>query len=136
MKYIEKEQVVSEFKELLPWDKVDALDDILDDMGENSIEDYLFKQGGYSPFDFTNAEKCVEHYGVDTLLDEMDNYDIENYLDSNPSTVSAYQLIETLKDKWEWYKERGISESNVKALEELLKEIKKYNKEKKKENKK
>ena len=132
MKYIEKEQVVSEFKELLPWDKVDALDKILNIMGENSIQDYLFKQGGYSPFDFTNASKCVEHYGIDTLLDEMDDYDIENYLDSHPSTVSAYQLIETLKDKWTWYREMGISDTNVEALKELLKDIKDYKKEQKK----
>lgn len=132
MEYVKKEDVLKQFNELLPWDKADVLDEILDDMGENSIEDYLFKQCGYSPFDFTNAEKCVEHYGVDTLLDEMDDYDIESYLDGHPSTVSAYQLIETLKDKWERHKECGISETNVKEMENLLKEIKKYKKEKNK----
>lgn len=131
MKLVNKEDVIAQFKELLPWDKVDALDEILNDIGENSIEDYLFKECGYSPFDFTNASQCVDHYGVDSLLDEMDDYDIESYLDGHPSTISAYQLIETLKDKWNWHKECGISDTNVKELENLLEGIKKYKEEKK-----
>ena len=76
MEYISKEQVVNDFKNLLPWEKVDVLDEILNVMGENSIEDYVFKQGGYSPFDFTNASKCVDYYGEDILMDEMDDYKI------------------------------------------------------------
>jgi len=131
MNYIDKKQVVQEFKELLPWDKVDAFDEILDDMGENSIEDYLFQQGGYSPFDFINAEKCVEHYGVSTLLDEMDHFDIEEYMDAHPSTMSAYYLIEMLKTKWDWFGSTGISDTNIEELTNLLKKIKKDKKEKK-----
>lgn len=121
MEYVKKENVLKQFNELLPWDKADALDEILDNMGENSIEDYLFKQSGYSPFDFTNAAECVDHYGADTLLDKMFDYDIELYLDGHPSTVSAYQLIETLKDKWNRHKECSISETDVKEMENLLK---------------
>ena len=124
MKYIEKEQVIKEFKELLPWDKVDTLNYILNDMGENSIEDYLFKDGGYSPFDFTNARQCVEHYGVDTLCDEMDDYELEHYLEEYPSSYSVYSLIKALKEKLDWYGDTQFSETNISALSELLKEIK------------
>ena len=131
MKFVDKKEVVEQFKELLPWDKVDALDEIIHHMGENSIEDFLFERGWYSPFDFTNACKCVEHYGVDTLLDEMDDYDIEEYMDSHPSSMSADAIIEILKTKWDWHKECGISETNVNKLKNLLKEIKEY---KEKEN--
>lgn len=129
MKIVDKKEVIEQFKELLPWDKADAVDEILNIMGENSIQDYLFDSCGYSPFDFINASECVEHYGVDSLIDEMDDYDIENYIDRNPSIVSAYQLIETLKDKWTWHKTAGISETNLKSLEELIEEIKKYKEE-------
>ena len=132
MKYVEKEQVVKEFKELLPWDKVDTVDEILYDIGENSIEDYLFKKGGYLPFDFINAEKCVEHYGVDTLCDEMDDYELGRYLEEYPSRYSTYTLIEALKEKWDLYGEIQFSETNISALSELLKEIRKSKSKKKK----
>lgn len=124
MKLVNKEDVIAQFKELLPWDKVDALDEILNIMGENSIEDYLFKNGGYSPFDFTNATQCVDHYGADTLLEEMDDYNIEDYIQAHPSICSAYCYITALENKWNWHKKNAISDTNIKALEDLLQEIK------------
>ena len=125
MNIVNKEDVLKLFNELLPWEKVEILDEILNNLGGvGNVADYLFSECGYSPFDFTNIEKCVDHYGADALLDEMSDYDIENFVETHPSWVSAYSLIEALKDKWEYHRGYQISESNIEELEKLLAKIK------------
>ena len=131
MEYVNKEKVIEQFNELLPWEKVDVFGCILDAIGEHGIADYLFDNSGYSPFDFTNVQECISFYGERTLLDNMDEDEIEDYIMDYPSTVSTRSLIETIKKRWIYWGKNGVDDSDIAALEKLLNEIKEEKNEKK-----
>ena len=131
MEYVDKEKVIEQFNELLPWEKVDVFGGILDAIGEHGIADYLFDNSGYSPFDFTNIDGCISFYGERVLLGNMNENEIEDYLKDYPSTISARSLIEILKKRWSRYGEKGVDDSDIAALEKLLNEIKEEKNEKK-----
>lgn len=132
MEYVDKDKVLVQFKELLPWDKIEFIDKALNDIGDGNLPEYLFgENGGWNPLDFSSAAECVKYFDADDLMDEMYDSDIETYVEDHPMQISAYSLIEALKDKWLFGKTTYISDSNLKELEELVKEIKKYKKENK-----
>lgn len=133
MEYPDKNKVLAQFKELLPWDKLEFIDSALNIIGEGNLPEYLFgKNGGWNPLDFTTAKKCVEYFDSDELLDEMYDSDVETYIESHPSSISSYYLIEALKDRWNYGKETYVSDSNLEQLEKLVETIKKYKEENKK----
>ena len=130
MEYVDKDKVFKEFNELLPWEKVDFVNDALYDIGEDGIAEHIFGiNGGHSPFDFITEKDCIEHFGANNLLYEIEDYELEDYISSYPRCVSAYTFIKALKAQWDAAKTTFISETNIKQIEELLEDIKKYKKE-------
>lgn len=132
MEYVDKDKVLKDFKELLPWEKLEFIDKALNDIGESNLPEYLFgENGGWSPFDFITAAECVKHFDADDLMDEMYDSDIEEYVSNYPLSISSYALINALENRWLFGKTTYISDTNLKNLEELIEEIKKYKEENK-----
>lgn len=127
MNIVDKKEIVDQFNELLPWEKIEVIDAELNNVGEDNIAEYLFGVNGKrTPFDFVTAEECVNHYGADDLMEEMYDADVEEYIKSHPTSISSYALISALSDRWVWGKTTYITDTNLQDLEDLIKEIKKY----------
>ena len=122
----DKNELFKQYAELLPWEKQDFLSMILGDLGEANLESYMFHKCGYSPFDFISARDCVDHYGAYCLMDEMFDSDIEEYIDSDALSLSPYCFINALGAIWEYRRESGLSETNIRDIEKLLNSIKSY----------
>lgn len=129
-KYTEKEDVVAAYNELLPWEKVEVLGDLMETAGTSAydIVEGFFEDGEDYVYDHIDAAEVVNHYTAETLLDEMSDDEISDYVERHPSTLTPRQLTEILYDKIEIYDDaRSFSNRDIERLEKVLKEIKEQN---------
>lgn len=117
----EQKEIIDKFENLLPWEKGELFMHIVNkSMTEDEIEKYFIEGSGYTRWDDIDfVQGVIDNDKEFEVLDNLDDWEIVDYLFGNFSSSSALNLQDAM--------EKMLPEDVAEALERLktdyLKEI-------------
>lgn len=128
---VNKEDVEALFDQLLPWEKRELALKLYTEQANGFNCKELLSEFGFSPFDIVNERDCVDYFCTSSLLDEMDEDTVGEWLES--SDISPYYCTERLKTAWDSDIDRWrFSDDTKEDIIELAEQIKASDKEEEK----
>ena len=119
----EGREIISKFENLTAWDKGDILKYLVEHtMTEDEIEKYFIEGTGYVKYDDIDfAREVVENHQEDEVLDNMDDWEILDYLlRSFDSDANASNLADWMEKMYAEDVARALSRVGDKHIKEIL----------------